>query len=230
MKDIAMQSEDGETPTTTGAKRRRARYGDEMRQDILQAARQIIAEEGAGALSIRGIAGRIGYSAAALYEYFSGKGAIAEALFVAGFGTLAEMLEHIEQTEPDPLVRLRTLGTAYRRFALGHPQEYGLMFGRPVPEFEPSKEALEVIATRAFAPLQRAFADGIAAGVIRSMDARTGATAAWAYMHGLVSLELAGMGCPSPDYPIPPEFAVPGHFPSMYETALDLFDNAIRAQ
>lgn len=227
---MAMQAGDDRASTTTGAKRRRARYGEEMRQDILQAAREIIAEEGAGALSIRGIAARIGYSAAALYEYYNGKGAIAEALFIAGFGALAEMLEHIEQTEPDPLVRLRALGIAYRQFALAHPQEYSLMFGRPIPEYKPSDDALNMIATRAFAPLQRAFADGIAADVIRPMDARTGATATWAYMHGLVSLELAGMYGPPPDHPIPPEFTVPGHFPSMFETALDLFDTAIRAQ
>ncbi len=54
----------------TGAKGRRERYSDEMRADILRAAREIIAAEGAGALSIRGIARRIGYSAPALYEYF----------------------------------------------------------------------------------------------------------------------------------------------------------------
>ena len=90
---------------TTGAKGRRARYGEEMRQDILQAARDIIAEEGAGALSIRGIARRINYSAPALYEYFSGKEAIAEALFIEGFRQLAVMLEQI--AEPDPVAEFQ---------------------------------------------------------------------------------------------------------------------------
>jgi AcrR family transcriptional regulator len=210
---------------TAGAKRRRARYGEEMRQDILQAARDIIAEEGAGALSIRGIARRIGYSAPALYEYFTGKEAIAEALFVAGFQQLAVTLGQV--AEADPVVRLRALGIAYRRFAIAHPQEYSLMFSRPIPEFRPSQEDLDIART-AFAPLQHTFEEGIAVGVIRPMEARTGATAAWAYLHGLVSLELAGMN--GPDYPIPPEVVVPGHFPTLYETALDLFSDAIRAR
>ena len=212
---------------TTGAKERRARYGEEMRQEILRAARDIIAEEGAGALSIRGIARRINYSAPALYEYFSGKEAIAEALFIEGFRQLAVMLEQI--AEPDPVARLRALGIAYRRFAIAHPQEYSLMFSRPIPEFRPSREDLD-IATTAFASLQHTFAEGIAAGVIRPMEARAGATAAWAFMHGLVSLELAGMGGPPPDHPLPPERVVPGHFPALYETALDLFGDAIRAR
>lgn len=215
--------------TVAGAKGRRARYGEEMRQDILQAARDIIAAEGAGALSIRGIARRINYSAPALYEYFTGKEAITEALFIEGFRKLAEAMEQIEQRESDPLVRIRDLGMAYRRFAIAHPQEYSLMFSRPIPEFQPSKEDLNIAAT-AFAPLQHAFAEGIATGVIRPMEARTGATAAWAYLHGLVSLELAGMGGPPPEFPIPPEMVVPGHFPSLYDTALDLFGDAIRVR
>jgi len=198
-----------------------------MRQDILQAAREIIAEEGAGALSIRGIARRIGYSAPALYEYFDGKEAIAEALFVAGFRQLALMMGQIAQ--PDPVARLRDLGIAYRAFAIAHPQEYSLMFSRPIPEFRPSSDDLD-IATTAFAPLQHAFEEGIAAGMIRPLDARTGATTAWAYLHGLVSLELAGMGGPPPDHPLPPETVVPGHFPSLYDTALDLFGDAIRVR
>ncbi len=213
--------------TTVGAKGRRARYSEEMRQDILQAAREIIAEEGAGALSIRGIARRIGYSAPALYEYFDGKEAIAEALFVAGFRQLALMMGQIAQ--PDPVARLRDLGIAYRAFAIAHPQEYSLMFSRPIPEFRPSSDDLD-IATTAFAPLQHAFEEGIAAGMIRPLDARTGATTAWAYLHGLVSLELAGMGGPPPDHPLPPETVVPGHFPSLYDTALDLFGDAIRVR
>lgn len=215
--------------TSAGAKGRRARYGEEMRQDILQAARDIIAAEGAGALSIRGIARRIGYSAPALYEYYAGKEAIAEALFVEGFRKLADAMEQIEQTKTDPLARLHDLGIAYRQFAIAHPQEYSLMFSRPIPEFRPSQEDLD-IATTAFAPLQHAFAEGIAAGMIRPMEARAGATASWAFMHGLVSLELAGMGGPPPEHPLPPEMAIPGHFPSLYEAALDLFGDAIRVR
>lgn len=211
-----------------GAKGRRARYSEEMRQDILQAAREIIAEEGAGALSIRGIARRINYSAPALYEYFTGKEAIAEALFIAGFQKLAEALEYVEQSVPDPAARMHAMGIAYRQFALTYPQEYSIMFSRPIPEFQPSGEDLHIAAT-AFAPLQHTFEDGIGSGVIRPMDARTGATTAWAFLHGLVSLELSGMGGPSPDHPLPPGYTIPGHFPSLYETALDLFGDAIRA-
>lgn len=210
-----------------GARRRRARYSEEMRQDILQAAREIIAEEGAGALSIRGIARRIGYSAPALYEYFDGKEEIARALFVFGFERLAEAMEQVERTHPDPRERIRAMGEAYRRFALAHPQEYSLMFGRPIPEFAPKDDDRENVTERAFAPLQRAFADGISSSVLRPMDARTAATVAWALVHGMVSLELAGMGGPPPGA-CPPDIYAPADLALTYPTAIDIIADAFR--
>ena len=210
-----------------GAKGRRERYSNEMRADILRAAREIIAEEGAGALSIRGIARRIGYSAPALYEYFSGKEAIAEALFVSGFAQLREAMEAVERAESDPQTRMRAMGAAYRRFAHTHPQEYQLMFSRPVPEFKPSDDLLENAATPAFAPLQRAVAAGVVAGLFREGDPRNAATVAWATMHGLVSLELAGMG--GPPYALPPGAISPADIATVYDDALRLLGDGMRA-
>ncbi len=209
---------------TAGAKGRRARYGEEMRQDILQAAREIIAEEGAGALSIRGIARRIGYSAHALYQYFDGKEAIAEALFVSGFAQLRAALEHVEQTFADPVARLGEIARAYRLFAQTNPQEYSLMFSRPIPEFRPTGAVLLVTAAPAFAPLQRAVEEAIADGAFRPMDARIAATTAWAIMHGLVSIELAGMSGPNRD--LPPGVQAPAFVSGMYDDALRMLSFA----
>jgi len=212
----------------TGAKGRRERYSTEMRGDILQAAREIIAAEGAGALSIRGIARRIGYSAPALYEYFDGKEAIAEALFVSGFAQLRATMEHVEATVPDPVTCLAGMAWAYRQFALAHREEYGLMFSRPIPEFQPGEELLTTTATPAFAPLQRTMAAALDAGLFRPMDARVAATTAWAMMHGLVSLELAGMS--GPDYALPPGEEVPAFIPGMYEDAIAVVARGFRAE
>lgn len=203
---------------TTGAKQRRERYSTEMRQDILRAARAIIANEGAGALSIRGIARELGYSAPALYEYFASKEAIAEALFVAGFDQLRAALEQVEQVVDEPLARLAALARAYRQFALAHPAEYGLMFGRPIPQFQPTEELLFAAAAPAFAPLQRATAAAIAASALPPQQARTAATIDWATMHGLVSLELARMG--GPPWDLPPEVVAPAAIPDIYDEAL----------
>lgn len=213
--------------TTAGAKRRRERYSSEMRQDILRAAREIIAEEGAGALAIRGIARRIGYSAPALYEYFSGKEAIAEALFVSGFEQLRVALERVEQAAPDPAARLTELARAYRQFARTHPEEYSLMFSRPIPQFQPSVRLLAETAAPAFAPLQRAAAAAIAAGVLPPQDARAAATISWATMHGLVSLDLAGMG--GPDRELPPGAVVPAFIPGIYDEAVRAVVRGLRA-
>lgn len=214
------------TPTPIGAKERRERYSNEMRGDILRAAREIIAEEGAGALSIRGIARRIGYSAPALYEYFDGKEAIAEALFVSGFERLREVMEGVERAEPDPERRMRAMAHAYREFARTHAEEYQLMFSRPIPEFKPGEELLVSKAIPAFAPIQRAVEAGIAAGVYRDTDPRVAATTAWAMMHGLVSLDLAGMG--GPPHALPPGQAAPAYLATAYDAALTLIGQGLR--
>ncbi len=206
---------------SVGAKGRRERHTSEMRQDILQAAQEIIAEEGANALSIRGIARKIGYSAPALYEYFDGKEAIARALFTDGFTQLADAMEAAEREYPEPRPRLRQLGAVYRIFALAHPQEYSIMFSRPIPEFAPTEEELSTIAARAFAPLWRGYDDLIRASGVRGIDARTAATVAWGTVHGLVSLELAGMGGPPPQVELPPGLAIPADLALAYDAALD---------
>ncbi len=211
-----------------GAKGRRERYSNEMRADILRAAREIIAEEGAGALSIRGIARRIGYSAPALYEYFSGKEAIAEALFVSGFEQLREAMEGVERAEPDPARRMQAMAHAYRVFARTHPQEYQLMFSRPVPEFKPADHLMVNTAIPAFAPLQRTVEAGIAAGVFRQGDPRIAATVAWATMHGLVSLDLAGMG--GSPHALPPGVAAPANIATIYDDAMRFLGDGMRAE
>ena len=66
--------------------------------------------------------------------------------------------------------------TAYREFAHGHPHPYRLMTDRPLPraDMPPGLEQ------RTAAPLQRA----------TGSPAR--ARAAWAFIHGMVLLELTG--------------------------------------
>ncbi len=69
---------------------------------------------------------------------------------------------------PDPVSRLAEMARAYRQFALTHREEYGLMFSRPIPEFQPGEALLVTAAMPAFAPLQRA----VAAALTRAFFAR----------------------------------------------------------
>lgn len=61
---------------TVGIKQRRERERQEIRQSILEAARQIAAEDGWQAVTTRKVAELIEYSQPTIYEYFENKEAI----------------------------------------------------------------------------------------------------------------------------------------------------------
>src|SRR5215469_18667450 len=69
---------------------RRQRNREEMKNAILEAARQVMREEGVAALNLQTVARRVGVRAPSLYEYFSGKMAIYDALFRMGIRLFAQ--------------------------------------------------------------------------------------------------------------------------------------------
>ena len=154
-----------------------------MRDAIVRAALDILQREGAAALTVRNITAAAGCSTTGIYTYFGGKAGLVEAIFVEGFegfdGAVGPALAAGD---------LLTAGRAYRRWALDHPTQYMVMFGRAVPDFEPSPGALERAAA--------SFA-GLTAGVARAVqrdDADDHAYHLFATVHGYVMLEMSGMG------------------------------------
>jgi len=73
-----------------GSKERIQRIKDENRTNILDAALQIVKEEGWQALSMRKIADIIEYTAPMIYEYFANKDAILNELANQGYLLLAK--------------------------------------------------------------------------------------------------------------------------------------------
>jgi hypothetical protein len=83
---------------------------------------------------------------------------------------------------------MRESGHADRDWALAHPTQYMVMFGRAVPDYEPSPEA-HARSLESFFRLV-AVVDSLRPGD----DAAERAYHYWATVHGYVMLELAGMG------------------------------------
>lgn len=161
-----------------------------MRRRILEEARQLLAEAGPDALSMRRLSQRIGASTIVLYTHFRDKPAILDALYVGGFEQLRADLAAVPQTA-DPLRDVMELGRAYRRSAVAHPASYQIMFTRCVPGFDPAPASREV-ARRAFLILSAAVQRCIDAGLTPAGDAAQVAHTLWGTLHGLISLELFG--------------------------------------
>lgn len=167
---------------------------DEQAEALLEGARRVLAIEGPGALTVRRIAAEAGVSTMGVYSRFGGKDGVIEALFVDAFRGLSVAIAASQDPSPgDPVERLLRGCRAYRRYALENPSYYRIMFERFLPEWVPSPEAAEE-SYASFNMLAASLASGVAAGAFVADDPILAAHAVWAVCHGLVSLELQGMG------------------------------------
>ena len=179
-----------------GIAERRARQKSSLRQDILDAARQMFADEGFAAVSMRRLAERIEYSPTAIYLHFADKDELFKAVCDETFAKLVQRLEkQRRQLAGDPLACLRAGLREYVEFGLKHPEHYTVTFmhrDRPdsIKDFEGS------VGQEAFSYLHRAVDDCVAAGLFRPMRTELTAQVLWMSIHGLVSLLVAKKGFP----------------------------------
>ncbi|MGH3980141.1 MAG: TetR/AcrR family transcriptional regulator [Pseudonocardiaceae bacterium] len=184
-------------------------HDDALRVRLLDAAGALLTAEGPDALSMRRLASEVGTSTTAVYTLFGGKPGLLRALFVEAFTRFGAHLDGVAPSA-DPLDDIIRLGEAYRASALDDPHLYTVMFGSPIPGFEPQPEDWERAAAT-FTPLLDAVRRSLEAGLLRAEDPGLVATAMWANVHGLVSLELG--------HALPPQAGKPA----------EVFGTAIRA-
>jgi AcrR family transcriptional regulator len=115
-----------------------------MRDRVLAAAVDLLAQEGAAGLTARSLAARAETSAPALYELFGDKSGVVRELYFEGFRQLSGVLAGMAET-PDPIADLWALAAEYRRFIRGNRELAEVMFSRPFTDFSPGPD--EVAAT-----------------------------------------------------------------------------------
>lgn len=182
-------------------------------QEILDTARTQIAENGASALSLRGIARRMGVSAPALYRYFSNRDALVTELIQIAYQSLQNHLHNERQTHSQESYRqqLLVIGRGYRQWGLTHPEDYALIFGTPIPGYKAPPEHTVPLARSSLGVLVDVLRDGVETGEFSlpatvsqlsdelasdpSVDSNMAgiihaALDLWGHVHGLTSLEL----------------------------------------
>lgn len=165
-----------------------------MRDTILDAARRMMNTGGVNALSMRAVAREIGYSAAALYEYFPSKAALCQALFFEGASGLSGHIRAAMEQSGETVAAGATvaaMGRAYRDYALSNPELYLLVFANPVREFVPDERDREEAST-GFEMLVQSMRAGVDSGQMRQQDPEVAALSAWSVVHGFVMLEIVG--------------------------------------
>lgn len=149
-----------------------------MMDRILDAARQLVMENGWDRFSLRALARAVSLSPASLYEYFDGKEAILEAVADRARRRLIDELRSV----PAEGNRLVELAMAYVAFAREHREDFLLLFARTNAQDVPGRNSPYAIwlnqATRE----------------LRGGDPHTAAYGVWACAHGLAMLQLTELG------------------------------------
>lgn len=103
---------------------RQERKQEETRNAILDAARNIISNEGIVGLSIRKITNTIGYSPGIIYHYFKNKDEIVKALTSEGYRQILNEIGTVKKNENEPEEEMKEVFTNYIRAALSSPEVY----------------------------------------------------------------------------------------------------------
>ena len=116
-----------------------------MRRYFIEAAKEIIKGEGIGALTVRNVADRAGYSYATLYNYFKDiRKLIFEALVDFLDECSAYMLDDMQGSSPGEQ-RIRQCAFAYVKFFVQYPSIFQLAMLDTVGKIAPLSSNLEII-------------------------------------------------------------------------------------
>src|ERR1044071_5511951 len=111
-----------------GVQERREREKKELRQEILDAARDLFVREGFENVSMRKIAEKIEYSPTTIYLYFKDKADLLDCIVEETFARLVRKGVQLDQSGLDPLERLERGLRAYIEFVLHH-EGYAVVVG-----------------------------------------------------------------------------------------------------
>lgn len=152
------------------------------REEIIDAALELLEHRGPAALSMRTLASKLGVNASSLYHHVSGKEGLEKALADEGARLLSKRLKtatHHQSAEE----ALKTTAKTYLSFANERPALYDLMLApRPPTKAEAGagKDLWNFVLARLSAVTGRE-------------DDTAAAVAFWSFLHGFVSLERSGL-------------------------------------
>ena len=167
------------TPTQNAPRTARERARAELTREITEEARRQLAAVGANGLSLRAVARELGMVSSALYRYYPSRDDLLTALIIDAYNAIGEAAETAiavasPDTGPDARpgsARARWLAAchAIRAWAIGHPHEYALIYGSPVPGYR-APEATIGPAARVPLAFVGVLAAAIASGEIAAAD------------------------------------------------------------
>lgn len=170
------------------AKQRQSYHHGDLRTALIDAATEVIGEQGPKSLTIRAVANRAGVSHGAPYRHFSDKDALLLAVVERGFALMeTAMAEAREAAGSDPLGQFAASGQAYFTFARKYPAYYRVMFSGDLLSGN-GNETLGHTSAGAFLDIGGYLKEGQGLGFIKKGDELLQSIAIISAIHGFVSL------------------------------------------
>lgn len=182
---------------------KRGYHHGNLRQALVEAALDLIAEQGPTGFTMAEAAKRAEVSAAAPYRHFTGREDLIAEIATQGFELFADVLDYAyAEGRPSPLAAFESVGRAYLAFARKYPGHYMAMFESGIPASQ--TPALQAASDRARRVLTRA-AEALSARMPADRRPPPAMFAAHiqAMSHGIV--ELYARGKPGTRSPFSPE-------------------------
>jgi AcrR family transcriptional regulator len=167
--------------------RRSIHSPEQLRELIVQAATEIIQQDGLEGLSAREIATRINYSPGTLYNVFENLDDLLLTIEARLLDELGERLASVDTTG-SPADRVVRLAAAYVAFAQENPKLWSMIVEHRLPAGHTVPPWYEAKLSSLLAPLQQALAPIVKPAANGSPDA---ARTLWAGIHGVTALTTA---------------------------------------
>jgi AcrR family transcriptional regulator len=164
-------------------------HGD-LKNALIAAGIEILAEDGESGLSLRKVAGRAGVSHSAPYAHFTDKQALIAAISTEGYRRLYEKLMDVTRAYPgDSLRQLVETAWVYTRFAMDDRAHFKITFSGIIQKEKDYPEFVEM-SMRSFSVVTDIVRDCQEAGVLEAGPTDAVAVSVWSMVHGFVSLLL----------------------------------------
>lgn len=171
----------------------------DLRGKLIETATRLLEQQGPAAIQARAVARDAGVSTMAVYSSFGGMPELLQAVADQGYRELTAAFEKTPATA-DPVADIFRIALIYRTNARKNPHLYDLMFGlstrgayRAIELDSPSnRDARSAPYQLTYGYLVKAADRLVESGRVRADDPAVIAAQLWSFVHGFISLELAG--------------------------------------
>lgn len=187
------QAAPGASAPTAHRQRAKKGEGNRLRDEILDAAEALLAENGSpDHVSMRAIADRVGVSPPAIYMHFADKDELFFSCCNRRFCEMSALLRAAASPYEDPVAKLQAVGRAYIEFGLALGEQYEVMMLGPMPAELGVDDPMDMPGADALVLTAEVVGEGMTKGAFRSdLEPLAAAVALWAAVHGTVIVLLA---------------------------------------